>query len=86
MNPTHFERYKLSSKIRAKGVRVIKDKMCILKLQDTFVSSRICQKCKGTQIIAFLSFVIKEGRRQRDVVKITSCCSISDTFYEIVVF
>ena len=62
----YFERYcMLSPKIRAKRVGVIKDKICILKIQDTFVLSRICQKCQGTQIKAFLSFGIKEGDTKR---------------------
>ena len=30
----YFERYMLSPKIRAKRVEVIKDKICILKIQD----------------------------------------------------
>ena len=33
----YFERYMLSPKIRAKRVGVIKDKICISKIQDTFV-------------------------------------------------
>ena len=52
----YFERYMLSPKIRAKRVRVIKDNICILKIQDTFVLSLICQKCQDTQIKAFLCF------------------------------
>ena len=54
-----------SPKIRAKRVGVIKDQICILKIQDTFVLSSICQKCQGTQIKAFLFFVIKEKYTQR---------------------
>jgi hypothetical protein len=46
-------------------VGVIKDKIYILKIQDTFVLSSICQKCQGTQIKAFLSFGIKEKYTQR---------------------
>ena len=33
----YFERYKLSFKIRAKGVGVKKDNMCVLKIQDTLL-------------------------------------------------
>ena len=54
-----------SPKISAKRVGVIKDKICILKIQDTFVLSSICQKCQGTQIKAFLSFGIKEKYTKR---------------------
>ena len=55
----YFERYMQSPKIRAKRVGVIKDKICILKIQDTFVLSSICQKCQVTQIKAFLRFELK---------------------------
>ena len=48
-----------SLKIRAKRVGAIKDKICILKKQDTFVLSSICQKCQGTQIKEFLRFELK---------------------------
>ena len=41
----------------------MKDKICILKIHDTFVLWRIYQKCQGTQIKAFLCF----GITQRDV-------------------
>ena len=47
----YFERYMLW---------VIKDKICIFKIQNTFVLCHICQKCQGTQIKAFLCFGIKE--------------------------
>ena len=47
--------YMQSSKIREKRV----------KIQDTFVLSRICQKCQGTQIKAFLSFGINEKYTKR---------------------
>ena len=66
-----FERYMLSPKIRAKRVGVIKYKTCVLKIQDTFDLKHICQKCQGTQIKAFLSFVIKEGNTKRGI----SLCS-----------
>ena len=52
----------LSPKIRAKRVRVIKDKICIFIIRETFVLSSICQKCQHTQIKAFLCFGIKEKR------------------------
>ena len=55
----YFERYMQSPKIRAKRVGIIKDKICILKIQDTFVLSSICQKCQGTQIKACLRFELK---------------------------
>ena len=54
----------LSPKIRAKRVRVIKDNICILKIQDTFVLSLICQKCQGTQIKLFLCFELKEEYKE----------------------
>ena len=44
---------------------VIKDKTCILKTQDTFFLSRICQKCQGTQIKAFLCFGIDKKNTKR---------------------
>ena len=45
---------------------VIKDKMYILKIQDTLLLSRICENCRGSQCKSFLSFGIKEGT-QREV-------------------
>ena len=60
----------LSPIIRAKRVRVIKDKICILKIQDTFVLSRICQKCQGTQIKAFLCFKLKEEYKGNIILRI----------------
>ena len=61
---TYFERYMLSTKIRAKRVGVIKDKICILKIQDTFVLSRICKKSQGTQIKVFLCFELKGEHKE----------------------
>ena len=47
----YFERYTLSPKIRPKRVGVIKDKICILKIQDTLHLSQIgMPKCQDTQI------------------------------------
>ena len=59
-----FERYRLSPKIRAKRVGVKKYKIYILKIQDTFVISSICQKCQDTQIKAFLYFRMREGTQR----------------------
>ena len=57
----------LSPKIRAKRVRVIKDKMCIFIIRETFVLSNICLKCQHTQIKAFLCFELKGGwKREGD--------------------
>ena len=61
----YFERYMLSPKIRAKRVRVIKDKLCIFIIRETFVLLSICQKCQHTQIKAFLCFGIKEKNTKR---------------------
>ena len=56
MPPPLFAHFKesVSLKKRAKRGGVIKDKMCILTKQETFVLSSICQKCQGTQIKAVL--------------------------------
>ena len=64
---TFFARilYMLSPKIRAERVRVIKDKICIFIIRETFVLSSICQKCQHTQIKAFLCFGIKEKNTKR---------------------
>ena len=61
----HFkgDRERISLK-RAKSGGVIKDKMCVLTKQDTFVLSHICQKCQFTQIKAFLWFELKEEYKQ----------------------
>ena len=55
----------LSPKIRAKRVRVIKDKICIFIIRETFVLSSICLKCQHTQIKAFLCFVLKGDEKGR---------------------
>ena len=46
----------ISPNICAKGVIVIKDKMCVLKIQDTFLLSSICKKMSE-----FPMFRIKGG-------------------------
>ena len=51
----------ISLKICAKRVGVIKNKMCVFTIQETFVVLSICQKCQGTQIKAFLCFILKGG-------------------------
>ena len=58
-------RYMLSPKIRAKKVRIIKDKLCIFIIQETFVLSSICLKCQHTQIKAFLCFKLKRDEKGR---------------------
>jgi hypothetical protein len=60
-----------SPKIRAKRVGVIKDKICILKIQDTFVLSSICQKCPGTQIKAFLRLELKGEYKEPRKTKVS---------------
>ena len=45
----YFERCTLSPKIHAKRVRVIIDKMCVLKIKDTLLFSSICKKCQDSQ-------------------------------------
>ena len=62
MAPTLFARILrdicyISPKIRVKRIGVKKDKICILKIQDT--------KCQGTQIKAVLTFGIKERNTKR---------------------
>ena len=44
----------VSLKKRAKRGGVIKDKMCVFTILETFVLSSINQKCQGSQIKAFL--------------------------------
>ena len=63
MTPTLFVRILgdsiYLSRYAQRRVEVIKDKMCILSIQETFVSSSICQKCQNTQIKVFLCFELK---------------------------
>ena len=59
-----FKILHISLKIHTKRIGTIK-KMCVFTLQETFVLSSICQKCQGTPIKAFLSFVIKEKYTKR---------------------
>ena len=54
-------------KKRANRVRVIKDKMYIFTIRETFVLSSICQKYQGSQIKAFLCLKLKgEWKREGD--------------------
>ena len=63
MTPTLFGRILgdsiYLSKYAQRRVEVIRDKMCILSIQETFDSSSICQKCQNTQIKVFLCFELK---------------------------
>ena len=60
----YFGRYMLSPGLRAKRVGVIKDEICILKIQYTLLLSRIYKKCQYTQLKTFLCFELKREHKE----------------------